>query len=94
MEFLSLSRRRSFARNDPSSEERGETYVFQATRLVEKIKRYSLKAKSFQNTATYQKLWREVPSIPPVPQGGYERSRVNRALKIRGIGRDLAYVFV
>ena len=28
MEFMSLSRRRSFARNVPSGEERGETNVF------------------------------------------------------------------
>ena len=35
--------------------------------LVEKIKGFPLKAKSFRNTATYQKLWGRVPSTPPPP---------------------------
>ena len=54
--------------------------------LVEKIKGFPLKAKSFRNNATHQKLWGGVPSIPLVPQWGYERPRVNRDLKIRGKG--------
>ena len=42
--------------------------------LVEKIKGFPLKAKSLQNTATYQKLWGGVPSTPRplVPRWGYE----------------------
>ena len=36
--------------------------------LVEKIKGFPLKAKSFRrNTASYQKLWGRVPSTPPPP---------------------------
>ena len=35
--------------------------------LVKKIKGFPLKAKLFQNTATYQKLRRGIPSIPPPP---------------------------
>ena len=31
--------------------------------LVKNIKGFSVKAKSLRNTATCQKLWREVPSI-------------------------------
>ena len=31
--------------------------------LVKKIKGFPVKAKSFRNTATYQKLWGEVPSL-------------------------------
>ena len=35
--------------------------------LVEKIKGFPLKAKSFRNTATYQKVWGRIPSTPPPP---------------------------
>ena len=35
--------------------------------LVEKIKGFPLKAKSFRNTATCQKLWGRVPSTTPPP---------------------------
>ena len=38
--------------------------------LVEKIKGFSLKAKSLRNTATYQKLQGGVPSTPPFCHGG------------------------
>ena len=37
------------------------------------VKGFPLKANSFRNTSTYQKLWRGVPSPPPpVPPRGYE----------------------
>ena len=35
--------------------------------LVEKIKGFPLKQKSFRNTATYQPLWGGVPTPPPPP---------------------------
>ena len=60
--------------------------------LVEKIKGFPLKAKSFRNTATNQKLQGGVPSTPPpptplVPRWGYElrvRPRVKTAFIIYG----------
>ena len=42
------------------------------SRLVEKIKGYPLKAKSFPNTATYRKLEGGVPSTPLVSWWGYD----------------------
>ena len=35
--------------------------------LLKKMKGFPLKVKSFQNTATYQKLREGVPSTPPPP---------------------------
>ena len=35
--------------------------------LVKKMKGFQLKVKSFQNTATYQKLWGGVQSTTPQP---------------------------
>ena len=42
-------------------------YPYNIPRLVKKIKRFPLKVKSFQNTATYRKLREGVPSTPPPP---------------------------
>ena len=53
--------------------------------LVKKMKGFPLKAKSFQNTATYQELWGGVPSplrLPPCITMGvricFLRPRVKR----------------
>ena len=40
-------------------------HPYNIAHLVKKIKDFPLKAKSFQNTATYQKLRGGVPSTPP-----------------------------
>ena len=40
------------------------------TSFVKKIKGFPLKVRSFQNTATHQKLRGGIPSPPPVPCGG------------------------
>ena len=42
-------------------------FIAVLTWLVEKIKGFLRKAKSFRNTETYQKRWGGVPSPPPPP---------------------------
>ena len=57
--------------------------------LVEKIKGFPLTAKSFGNTATYQKLLGRVPSTPPPPlmyHGGGVNLRVRPRVKYIDLG--------
>ena len=52
--------------------------------LVMKIKGFPLKVKLFPNTATYQKLGRGIPSIPPLLcHGGCMNLRVRPRIKIK-----------
>ena len=51
--------------------------------LVKKIKGFPLKVKSFQNTATYQKLLGEVPSTPPPPPPLYHTRGMNLRVRPR-----------
>ena len=45
--------------------------------LLKKMKGFPLKVKSFQNTATYQKLREGVPSTPPPPRPLYHGGGMN-----------------
>ena len=51
--------------------------------LVKKIKGFPLKAKSFQNTATYQELWGGVPSTPLPPPALYHDGGTNLLVRPR-----------